>query len=382
MKHDFSNTSVVMCDIFPKGFTHEVSQKMNFLNGPGIYAFYSPSKNLAYVGKADNIFNRLKQHIKEAFIAENFKNTTSHKVLILEDVQMYCCYTRDVYNYVDVKDELKALEFKVIKAFDNTGINLTNICVDYDTSRISGIVLSDTNDLVELEGNMFKFGLKEHLVASCHNNRKKKTNEYDEMLNRISILEDDLAYERKRNRILQQKNTKYRVDYYHRTLSKYEKEIEDLETKLYQYEKGMYNNEFVNMSDKYKNKIKTSIKKLCTGSVMEDKDICDDTDVALFTRAFKETEYFNFIVDYCKSLSDIVDVTGNVHYSFYIEIQMYLQRRTSIYLLYFNKYKMYLSEEKREKILKDMFHEIAQLHKGLIKKISSIIEMSRKCIIE
>lgn len=148
-----------------KSFTGQDILDFQLMNGKGIYIYYSPGINKAYVGKSNNILERLKVHIFDAF--NSVPSTNSCTVLRESDAEMYCCFLEDTYNY-DVDNptkELNILEGITMDAVINTGINLVNRNPSYyKLENLSNNSFDKFRNSIELTHDLFRFGLKDFLL--------------------------------------------------------------------------------------------------------------------------------------------------------------------------------------------------------------------------
>ena len=165
------------------------------MSGKGIYIFLSPRKEIAYVGKSVNIMERLKTHIRGAFIPESYNETTAYKVLQEEDCEMYCCFTEDKYNYNfvnDVEKELLTLENLTIDALINSGYELVNVNrIAYDINEIQSESFSDYRENLPLKNNRFRFGLKDILKDKMMFCRHGYKDEFSTLKNKVEKLEEE-----------------------------------------------------------------------------------------------------------------------------------------------------------------------------------------------
>ena len=225
------------------------------LNSCGIYIYISPSNKTAYVGKSDNIYRRLREHIRNVFI--DFENSTCTSKIILreDDVEMYCCFlkSRNQYDYSCVNDldkELRILESFIMDVVKYNGYNLVNKGQgDYDISNLESSSIYEYKDTINIGDNIFKFGLDNILKLQLYNN----TSAIDFKINKLNEKIDKYESEIKKlnNQINNLKNDyNFKVSQLNNTLNLKTAELDDYKY-LFDEVYNLYKNFIIEVVCKY-----------------------------------------------------------------------------------------------------------------------------------
>lgn len=216
---------------------------------PGIYIFINRKTKEAYVGRAVDIFTRLQTHIKHAFSNDFKSETNAYKILIEDDVEMYCCFLKDTYDYNEVEDykyELSILEGLTMDAVKNSGFNLVNKnFVNYEINNLTDIEYFKNNIGIVLTHNLFENGLKDFL--------------------RIKTTSKDFIEDNSHNKDVDFLN--YKIEYLNRKLKNEEYERRSAKAKINRFklenlEYSSINKKLLRDLDTYKNENKELINSL------------------------------------------------------------------------------------------------------------------------
>lgn len=341
----------------------EFNLKAGCLHGCGIYIFYSPSKNLSYVGKSICIYDRLKQHIKETFLSEVDYVCNSHKVLELDDVEMYCCFTQDTYDYDNVKDiskELSILESYIINVFLNAGIKLSNAQFpDYNIQDLDSIKFEDLNKSIDLKYDLFQFGLKEMLISKYYYSGSKYRYELEEMKlkkNKVELKIQELTKEKaqlKRDIFLIKQQTE--DDIRRKNLGNdlafslmkfnYEKEIDEQKSVIENLkEKNLSFDKSVADDKKF---IIKNIKKVFA----LESSVIEEFEVKEFVKLLKECEGFRDIKEMNGNIIEYINSLDCLSFDIKSEVLKLIRQRSELILLHLFKYRVTIKESKKEEVL-------------------------------
>ena len=351
------------------------------MNGKGIYIFLSPGKETAYVGKSVNIMERLKTHIRGAFIPESCVETTSYKVLQEEDCEMYCCFTEDRYNYNSVNDiekELLTLENLTIDALINSGYELVNVNrLDYDIDEIQSESFNDYRENLPLKNNRFRFGLKDILKDKMMYCRHGYKGEFNALKDKVESAIHKLQEIEKENERLKKEKQDLEKDIqeYVSKINKLEKNIEDTKDKeenlskkineknlelkaLKEYydDKDLQYKKYLELTNNNNIKCSKEYFKSCLGNIggagfeiLKDEKNLNRSSFREFRDALLRNKNF---MKFLLVKADIENELENIDYSkIFTEYNFldYLQRRTFFYVLSLYKYINCSSEDETKK---------------------------------
>lgn len=343
-------------------FSLEFDSKIRYIYGAGVYIFYSPSKNSAYIGKSINIYDRLINHIRSTFLEYVVNDSNSYKALGLDDVEMYCCFTEDIYNYDEVEDiskELSILESYVIDVFLNSGIHLFNrTIVDYDINELESSSFKSLNSSIDLKYDFFSLGLKDRLIERyCYSDISHKLE--------IAHLNKNIEYHSKLSNVIKEEN--YNLG----------KEVASLKKQIAVYQSLMEQNVDVKQDNenKYKelyikqnNLIKNNNSRIKDKLLEMNKVFCiySSDDMTEFIKALKSVGGFGRIVASRNIIDDYIKSRESVDATFIFAISRLARKRSELALIYFFQYRVALDEEIKENILKSFIDAVVSEHKEFL----------------
>ena len=351
--------------------------------GRGIYIFLSPNKNIAYVGKSTNIVERLKVHIRGTFILKSYIDSTSYIVLQEDDVEMYCCFTEDVYRY-NSNVELDIFEGIVMDAVINSGYKLVNQNIpNYNLDDIENENFSIYTEEIQLSDNMFRFGLRDILkdkMMYCNMGYKGEMDaikqERDKAFSKLKEAEE------KNKKLIMERN-------------RLSNDIKLLTSKIKNLESNIdsLNKKCININNKYKNacsdieiqkeyymnrelKNEEYLREFKEKVINDNKEMFKNHIKLIIGVGFANSEYEQFLITLgfgefikkvashksCKKyrmmikeiINDSSFVVNKIDYSkIFIEygVLEYMQKRTYTMLIYYFRYNNTINTEEKESII-------------------------------
>lgn len=330
-------------------YSLEFDAKARCMYGPGVYIFYSPSSNTAYIGQSIDIFDRLKKHIRNTFVEGAYIDSNSYKVLELDDVEMYCCFTEDVYDYNNVEDiskELKILESYTMEVFLNAGINLFNhIFTDYNLEDLQSPSFYKVGKSIDLEYDFFRFGLKERLIDTyCYSDLARK--------NEIRSLkkERDTAICISERVMKDNNKLKETIDTLKEDL-KCSQRIIDSETIVNKEDKNLYLNE---ENKDVKTVLAVELKKWTRLS----KEDFENLELKEFIGLLKECSCYKDVVDLSVNISNYINSLNALSFDITSAVIRLVRRRSEFIIWYLFKYKTTIKESTKKEILNELCEKL------------------------